>query len=326
MRPSICLLSILFMMSFSTASNPSSASTGVTNGKIAFASDRDGDMEIYTIDADGSNLQQLTFNSGLDMEPNWSPDGTRIIFRSDRDNNDIDLFIMNADGSNQRNIPNQGTSDWEPDWSPTGDRIAFGSIRNGKADLFIMNVDGTNVVNVTHSESGTFRQPTWSPDGQQIAFLSDEGRPSVPAGTEFYDLYTINADGTNRRVLPANAALGNLDWSPDGNLIIYFNNDRLRDQIMGISPNGGQYQRIVNNPNSMSNPSWSPDGQRFVFETTDGNIGVINLDGSGFLNLTNTQNSSTYVRNSDPHWQPVMVVSPTPSSPAATPSPCSSCG
>jgi len=85
--------------------------------RIAFQSNRDGNYEIYVMDADGSNQTNLTNNPADDMFPVWSPDGTKIAFMSNRDGN-WEIYVMNADGSNQTNLTNNIGDDMYPMWSP----------------------------------------------------------------------------------------------------------------------------------------------------------------------------------------------------------------
>ena len=112
---------------------------GHLDGKrIAFVSDRDGNPEIYVMDTDGGNLQNLTDNPAVDHSPSWSPDGKRIAFVSDRDGNPNEIYVMDTDGGNLQNLTNNPADDDGPSWSPDGKHIAFVSDRD------VMNANGSN--------------------------------------------------------------------------------------------------------------------------------------------------------------------------------------
>ena len=99
--------------------------------RIAFMSNRDGNYEIYVMDADGGNQQRLTNNPHADWSPSWSPDSKRIAFTSSRDGN-TDIYVMDADGGNQRRRTNNPHSDGGPAWlnspfsvSPAGKKFTM---------------------------------------------------------------------------------------------------------------------------------------------------------------------------------------------------------
>src|SRR5687768_12703256 len=102
-----------------SATERASAAFPGGNGKIAFVSTRDGNGEIYVMDADGSEQTRLTSNAAFDFFPAWSPDGSKIAFTSDRDGN-YDVYVMNADGSEQTRLTSNAARDIEPAWSPDG--------------------------------------------------------------------------------------------------------------------------------------------------------------------------------------------------------------
>jgi Tol biopolymer transport system component len=131
--------------------------------EIAFNDDRDGDDEVYVINADGSNLRQLTNNTTQDYGVNWSPDGSRIAFARERsgtanhgDAGNGNVYVMDADGSHQIRLTMHGNDDFYPIWSPDGSKIVFsrgnGNTKSGERniDVYVMNANGSNIVQLTH--------------------------------------------------------------------------------------------------------------------------------------------------------------------------------
>jgi len=150
--------------------------------KLAFDSNLNGFLDVYTMNVDGSSVQQLTYGDA-DIHPAWSPDGTKIAFQRGVFGN---IFIMNADGSGQTELTDS-FSDELPSWSPDGTKIAFDSRRSGNYQIYVMNADGNGVTRVTN-DSATDWGPAWSPDGTKIAFTSNlDGH---------YQIYAINTDGS----------------------------------------------------------------------------------------------------------------------------------
>ena len=138
-------------------------------GKIVFVSDRNGNREIYSINANGSNTVRLTTNSANDEYPDWLFDGSKIAFSSDRAGN-FEIYTMNADGSNVLRLTTHSMADSEPAFSPDGSKILF--VRSDPAadkEIFIMDPDGSNQVQLTNNTTDD-GSPSWSPDGTQIVF------------------------------------------------------------------------------------------------------------------------------------------------------------
>ena len=163
--------------------------------QIAFVSDRTGhwDFEIHVMDADGSNVRQLTTSPGDDWQPSWSPDGKQIVFASVRDGN-WEIYVMDTDGSNVRRLTSRPGMDWTPEWSPDGKQIAFASKETDLWQIYVMNADGSSVEQLTDDSSNDF-EPTWSPDGKRLAFASQGtagGRMQVSV---------MNADGGQRETI-----------------------------------------------------------------------------------------------------------------------------
>ena len=170
-----------------------------TQAQIAFESNRDGDFEIYVMDADGGNPRRLTNNPAKDYAPSWSPDGTHIAFESYRDNDkghNIEIYVMDADGSNLQRLTNNLTEDKDPAWSPDGERIVFRARRDGHVEnkfgityeIYVMDADGGNQQKLTNNRGWDW-DPVWSPDSERIAFTSDRDGNS--------EIYVMDADGGN---------------------------------------------------------------------------------------------------------------------------------
>jgi TolB protein len=172
-------------------------------GKIAFASTRDGNMEIYVCEADGTGIKRLTFNKSIDTSPCWAPGGMQIAFTSDRGGSP-QIYIMDADGANVHRLTYEGSYQDSPEWSPKGDKIAYMSQSNGKFEIYTIQPDGTNVFKVT-SMPGNNEYPSWSADGTHIVFSSKNGAKS--------DLYAIMSDGTHLKRLTFTGNAKMPDWS-----------------------------------------------------------------------------------------------------------------
>ncbi len=203
------LLSCTFLLLISSCGGDSGTDPtqpGVSGTKVAFVSERDGNLEIYVMNADGSNQTRLTNNPADDWKPSWSPDGSKIIFMSARDGK-REIYVMNSDGSNPVNLTNNTEDDWVPIWSPDGTKIAFASEHVGNLKIYVMNADGTNPIRLTDNPANHGFFPSWSPDGTRIAFTSSRD------GND--EIYVMNADGSNQTRL-TNSPVFDFEpsWSP----------------------------------------------------------------------------------------------------------------
>ena len=162
--------------------------------KIVFETMRDGNHEIYVMDADGRHPENLTENDGADKLPEWSPDGEHIAFESNRDG-DNDIWIMDANGNNAHALTSQGRDDGAPVWSPDGQEILYRSGAGGEGghQAWVIGIDGSGDEPLT-DEPYDVRSPAWSPDGMRIVFASERKNG-------YYDLFIIDVDGGGRRLL-----------------------------------------------------------------------------------------------------------------------------
>jgi len=275
------------------------AAGDVTNGRIVYASTRDGNHEIYVMDADGTNQTRLTSNSDTDYFPKWSPDGTKIVFVSDRDG-DLQIYVMDDDGANQTRLTNNAHRDYDPAWSPDGTQIVFGSNRGTDFGLYVMDTDGTNqalLIDIP-PDFDNYQEfcPSWSPDGTQIAFTS------YGVGGDAGTFYIVDVDGSNLAALPNNnIAADCLAWSPDGTQFAFIATDGSSDEIWVMDSDGGNVTVVTDTPDHESNVAWSPDGMKLAYATSfDSEVYSINVDGTAATNLTNTAGVDAY-----PDWEAI---------------------
>jgi Tol biopolymer transport system component len=267
--------------------------------RIAFVSNRDAnDLEIYAVNSDGTGLTNLTKNKGADDSPAWSPDGSKLAFRSYRDGNS-EIYVMNADGTGQARLTTDPADDEQPVWSPNGSRIAFVSRRTGGSEVWVMNADGSGQTRLSWWPSGGPTDPTWSPDGAKIAFESwsdiyvadavAAGQP-VPVATNL-----TNSASPISEIEPA--------WSPDGSNIAFRCCDDDNWEIYVMNADGTSPTNVSNNPAWDTDQAWSPDGTQIAFSSDrDGNaeIYVVKPDGTSLTRVTNTSGDHEY----DASWAP----------------------
>ena len=251
------------------------------NSRIVFASDRDGDYDIYSTYPDGSGLKRLTNNSGYDALPAWSPDGKKLAFVSDR-HGSPEIYVMNADGSRVRRLTrDNGPDNVLPAWSHDGQRIAFSSDRDGNREIYVMDANGDNQVNLTN-DPGYDSSPSWSPDGRRITFNSRRDGN--------LEIYVMDSDGANQVRLTRNATSDEFpDWSPDGSKIAFSSNRTGRRAIYVMDANGANPVQLTDDAFRDYWPAWSPDGTRISFTSDrygEPEIMLMNADGSHQVNLS----------------------------------------
>lgn len=183
--------------------------------QIAFVSSRSagGIFNVFVMDADGKNVQQLTNNPGkYTYNPVWSPDGKQILYNV-RDNQGIVAMLMDADGSNARRL---AENVWDPVWSPDGKKIAFTRLTDAGFKIYIMDADGANPQDLgTNNNRQGWSYPAWSGDGTKLLFGDLTDNNSV-------ELFVADVDGRNRaRLTRAGGRNSFAAWSPDGKRIMF---------------------------------------------------------------------------------------------------------
>jgi len=249
-------------------------------GKIAFMSNRENtgppildvttkitigfNVETFVMNEDGTGQTNLTNHVAWDGYPSWSPDGSKIVFQTDRDRTGLmmvavivgdlgqEIYAMDADGSDQVRLSNNPEDDIYPSWSPDGSKIVFQSYRDGNAEIYAMNTDGTGQTRLTnHPDPDSM--PTWSPDGGWITFHSyRDGNPEI---------YKMTATGASVTRLTNSSDLDwGPSWSPDGSQIAFQSSRDGNYEIYSMDADGSHQQRLTNTIYLDWRPFWGTFG------------------------------------------------------------------
>ncbi|MDM8518701.1 protein kinase [Anaerolineales bacterium HSG6] len=266
----------------SSVSNASSAEQ-----QIAFQTDRDGNWEIYIMEADGSELNNLTNHLGADLSPDWSPHDGEIIFSTVRIDG-VGLRIIELDS---RSITSRFTEEERhrnPRWSPDATQIVFDT----GPSIDVANLDRSSGLVLAQSsvQIDGDNYPSWSPDGTQVIFDTEHSANN-------YDLFTVPSNGSQPASnLTRTEGINEWQavWSPDGTRILFVSDeDQAIQQVFIMNADTSNRQQLtftVDHYAENFHPLWSADGSKIIFVSKrDGNneIYTMDTDGSNPVNLTN---------------------------------------
>ena len=256
--------------------------------QVAFSSDRDGDSEIFVMNADGTDLQQLTHNDQHDVNPIWSSDGTTITYVVlDFQYGDGQLMAMDGSGDNEQLL---GIGQ-DPVWSPDGTRIVYNVWDNDRTVVNIIDFNGNQQQQLVHAGYSSVGDVVWSSDGTHIAYTiwEDSVQTIIVAET--------SGDTQQQAIRPSAEYISSLALSADGTQIAYTGREGSTSALVVADTSSDTEQQLITSNRFIDDPVWSPNGAHIVY-VDGGDIFIVDAGGGEATQLADTLNAI------DPLWSP----------------------
>ena len=266
-------------------------------GVMVFASNRDGNFEIYALNLANQSQARLTNNAAQDAQPALAPDSIQIAYVTNLDGNN-EIYLTGVDGRAPVNLTRNVGDDQQPTWSPDGNWVAFTTSRDGNQEIYVMRRDGSEIRNVTNNAANDFA-PTWFSVGGIFGSQDWIAFTSTRDGNQ--EVYKVRPDGSGLTNLTQNPANDHSPAGFTGGAVLAFVTDRNgNSEIYTMSDTGASQTNITNNPFQDLDPSINPGGNWIMFSTDrDGQLEVyfIAITGGTSYNLTRNPSQDRF-----PDW------------------------
>lgn len=244
--------------------------SGIFFSKIAFVGKRrkQDHKQIFIMDFDGSNLEQITSSKAHHLSPSWSPDNRYIVYTSFVDDNP-DLFIYDRLLKHHRKISGRAGVNSGGQFAHKGNLVAFTGSMRGDTDIFLTDTHGSKRQHLIRG-LGLDVDPTFSPNGKWLAFVSGRyGNPHIFRATLNWNANRLQVVD-DKRLTYAGWYNANPSWSPDSKKIAFAGYDRDIDRfdIFLMNADGSNLERMTLDRGDNESPSWSPNGMMLAFFST----------------------------------------------------------
>ena len=228
--------------------------------KIVFTSTRDGNKEIYMMNADGSQQTRLTNDPADDFHPTWSPTGEQILFVSNRQGLP-DLYLMEADGKSERRVFSKGARREDPTWSPDSKQIAYERWERDGLAIYIATLDTKGEERVAGGVD-----PAWAPYKNELAFIG--------TGDNRIAILTVHAPPPKKPIQGDRMFMKNPEWSPSGSELVFSGREWDVDRgefktevLYTVNRDGTDVRQIVKRTKlEFLGPVWSPRRDALLYE------------------------------------------------------------
>lgn len=285
-------LAVLVVINFPIYAGDAHPNFSANDSHLVYMSDG----EIKRVEIESGKVTNLTNSPTDDLCPDWSNDGTTIVFDSKREDVNRDLYIMAIDGTNVQRLTNEpNQQDKCPAFSPDDSRITYICTANGDMDIFVMNSDGSGVKNLTN-DLGSDRCPSWTPGGKKITFMSNR--------TGFFEVYIMNSDdGSNLKQLTELKIKGSNCWvaavSPDGKQVCFVGDHEGNNDLYVMDIDGKNVRNLTKHKANDQWPAWSHDGEWIAFTSTRSgkeHLYIIHPQGTGLRQVTGMEDNQILER------------------------------